>query len=187
VHYGFCVNLRIDPNDYPLLVAHLGDRVRAKQAFSHLIRSGSAALPAVREGLASANSDVRMYCARALDHLVDAEAWPALLAMLDDPDPRVRLHTLHAISCDRCKDNVPRPEKAEVLPRAIEILRGDPIYHVRLMAVEVVARWVHEDSTAETALISARDGDVSPAVRKKAHWFAPGGTIFRKTKPETAR
>lgn len=36
------------------------------------------------------------YCARALDHLVDEDSLPELIAMLEDPDPSVRADTLHA-------------------------------------------------------------------------------------------
>jgi hypothetical protein len=52
------------------------------------------------------------------------------------------------------------------------------------MAAEIVGRWVHVDETAERALLEARDCDPSPAVRKKAGWYAPGGPIYRKTLPK---
>lgn len=159
----------------------LDDPVRAKQAYHHLIRGGSDALPAVRGGLTHPSGDVRMYCVRALDRLVDDEAWPEVIAMLDDNDPRVRLHALHAVACDRCKDDVCLPEKGDVLPRAIAILREDPFYHVRAMAVEVVGAWVHDEPEAAVALTAARDDDPAPGVRKKARWYAPGGVIFQKT------
>ncbi len=58
---------------------------------------------------------------------------------------------------------------------------SDPFRHVRAMAVEVVAGWVHEDREAVTALSAARDDDPAPGGRKKAGWYAPGGVIFRKT------
>lgn len=171
---------RIDRRDFDGLVRHLGDRVRVKQALRHLVAGGAAALPAVRSGLTHPSGDVRMYCARALDQLVDANAWPTLIAMLDDPDPRVRVHTLHAIACDRCKQDVCEPAKGEVLPRALAILRDDPFHHVRAMAIEVVGRWAHEDAGAAAALEAARDADPKPMVRKKAGWYAPGGVIFEK-------
>ena len=57
----------------------------------------------------------------------------------------------------------------------------DPDAHVRAYAVELVGRWVHTHSEAEAAIIRSRDHDPSPAVRKKAGWYAPGGTIHRKT------
>jgi HEAT repeat protein len=180
-------NLQIDPSDYEALVEQLGDPIRAKEAYRHLVRGGAAALGAVRVGLAHPSGDVRLYCVRALDRLVDEDSWPEVIGTLGDNDPRVRLHALHALACDRCKDDVRPPVKADVLPRAIELLQEDPFYHVRQMAVEVVARWVHEDDAAARALALARDEDESAAVRKKAGWNAPGGTIYRKALPRPRR
>jgi HEAT repeat protein len=124
-----------------------------------------------------------MHCAQVLDRIVDAEALSELVAMLDDPDPRVRWHTLHALACDRCKDNSCLPAKAAVLPRAIELLRTDSSQQVRMVACEVIGRWVHTDNEASSALIAARENDPAPSVRKKASWYAPGGTIHKKTAP----
>jgi hypothetical protein len=50
------------------------------------------------------------------------------------------------------------------------------------MACEVVGRWVHTSPVAEAALMAAHEGDPEASVRKKAGWYAPGGTIYRKTK-----
>lgn len=61
------------------------------------------------------------------------------------------------------------------------LLGHDPDAHVRAMAVELVGRFVHSNAEAEAALAHARDADSSPAVRKKAGWYAPGGTIHRRT------
>ena len=174
------------PRDFPGWVARLADPLRARQAFWQLVVSGADALPAVRDGLGHPNAEVRMYCTKALDHLVDTDSFPQLVAMLDDPDDRVRWDALHALACDRCKENDCRPDKREVLPLAIRLLRNDPSRHVRGMAAEVVARWVHTDEAAADALIEARDTDPAPTVRKKASWHAPGGPIHRKTRPATA-
>ena len=70
-----------------------------------------------------------------------------------------------------------------MLARAIEVMLDDPDRHVRAYAVELVARWVHTHPEAAAAIIRARDHDPAPAVRKKAGWHAPGGTIHRKTAP----
>lgn len=45
----------------------------------------------------------------------------------------------------------------------------------------MVGRWVHGDEAAAAALAEARDLDPAPMVRKKAGWYAPGGTIYRRT------
>ena len=176
-------DLRIDQNDFQGLVRHLADPVRARQALRYLIAGGSPARLAVRQGLTSSEPDIRMYSVQVLDHLIDDASWPDLIRMLEDPDPRVRVHTLHALACDRCKDDVSPPPKSEVLPCAIALLQGDPFYHVRLFAVEVVGRWVHSDQAAAAALVIAKTEDENPVVRKKAGWYAPGASIFRKAAP----
>ena len=175
-------------DEFDQYVAWLGVAHRAKHAFWHLVLSGEDALPAVRRGLASDNNDVRVGCTKVLDHLVDDESWPELVAALDDPDPRVRMWALHALSCDRCKDNSCRADKADVLPRAVRILESDPDRHVRAHAVGLVGRWVHDDDgVAVAALINAHDNDPHPAVRKSAGWVTPGGPIYEKTKPRATR
>jgi HEAT repeat protein len=161
---------------------------RATQAYWHLVLSGAPALPAVRRGLKSENADVRMHCARLLDHLVDEASWPELVGMLDDPDPRVRVHAVHALACDRCKDNSCRADKADVMPKAIRLLATDPDHQVRGYAVGLVGRWVHDDDgVAAAALVAAHEHDPHPSVRKSAGWFAPGGTIYEKTRPKATR
>ena len=107
-----------------------------------------------------------------------------LVAMLGDPDARVRGSALHALACDRCKEGSCRPVEAEVLPRAMALLATDPDAHVRAHAIGLVGRWVHTNSTAEAALLQAMRSDSSAAVRKKAGWLMPGGTIYRKTVPK---
>jgi hypothetical protein len=67
-----------------------------------------------------------------------------------------------------------------VLPGAIAVLRDDPSPRVRAGAAELVGAWARTHPDAAAALESAVAGDPSPAVRKKASWFAPGGTIYRR-------
>lgn len=168
-------------------VEELGVKHRSKQAFWHLVLSGAPALPAVRRGLSSPNGRVRAECTRVLDHLVDEESWPELIGMLDDDEAAVRTWAMHALACDRCKDNECRPDKRDVFPKALEALRNDDDPFVRAIAVEVVARWVYDDEHAEHALIDACANDPSPAVRKKASWFVPGGTVYEKNSPKVPR
>jgi HEAT repeat protein len=175
------VELAVEDGNFPTWVELLADPIRAKRVYWHLVLSGRSALPAIRTGLQHPNADVRMYCAKTLDHLVDEDSFPELIAMLEDTDARVRWDALHALACDRCKNKTCWPNKSEVLPRAIRLLRSDPSAHVRAVAVEVVGRWVHDDVTAATALSDARDTDPESSVRKKAGWYAPGGTIYLKT------
>lgn len=172
-----------DHDDYDGWVRLLADPIRAQRAFWHLVLSGPHALDSVKRGLDSSNDDVRRWSTKAMDHLVDADGLITLVRMLNDTDPGVRLEACHALACDRCKDNGCRADAAAVLPRAIEVMLDDPDAQVRAYAIELVGRWVHTHAEAEAAIVHARDHDASAAVRKKAGWYAPGGTIHRKTAP----
>jgi hypothetical protein len=168
------------------LVELLGDPHRYFRAYQRLLRLGDQAARAARSGLDHQSAQVRQHCCKILDHLMDAADVPRLVAVLDDPAPEVRVAALHALACDRCKNGACRPDTA-VLPKAADLLASDPEPLVRAMAAELVGIWAHTDPTAVVALVSAAASDVSPAVRKKAAWYAPGGPIYRRTQPPSAR
>jgi HEAT repeats len=169
------------------LVLELGGRTRQGPAYRELLRRGLAALPAIRAGLHHPQAAVRAQCCRLLDQLLVADALPQLIAMLDDEDVGVRVTAVHALACDRCKQDSCRPSEASVLPAGLRLVEGDPNPHVRAMAIELVGRFVHGNPAAARTLLRAREADPSPTVRKKAGWYAPGGTIYRRTAPRPAR
>ena len=173
-------------NDFRAWVELLADPIRAKRAYWHLVLSGVPALEPVRDGLRHESADVRAYCTKALDRLVDRDSYGALLAMVDDAEPHVRLEAVHALACDRCKEGgVPR--SSDALVAALRLLRDDADRHVRAMAVELVGRFVHGDPRSATALVESHESDPDPTVRKKAGWYAPGGAIHRRTRPRAGR
>jgi hypothetical protein len=110
-----------------------------------------------------------------------------LIAMADDPDARVRTAAFHALACDRCKGDTCAPGAGQVLQPALRHLATDPDPHVRAMAAELAGKFVHTDGRAVTALETSHAQDPSPAVRKKAGWFTPGGTIYQRTIPRAPR
>lgn len=169
------------------LVDMLADPHRCFQAYQRLLRIGPLASAAARGGLQHPSEQVREYCCLVLDRLLDAESAAALLAALDDSAERVRLAAAHGLACERCKEGAWRPDAADVLPRAIALLSGDESAHVRAMAVELVGQWVHSHPAACLAIERAAVADAAPAVRKKAAWYAPGGTIYRRTRPRPHR
>ncbi|MFC0553355.1 HEAT repeat domain-containing protein [Planotetraspora thailandica] len=163
------------------VVEALGSAPRTSSAYRHLLNRGPAAVPAIRAGLRHLDPVVREQCCKLLDHLLVEDAVDEMIAMLDDPVPSVRVAAVHALSCDRCKTDACRPAEALVLAPGLRLLRHDPDAHVRAMAVELVGRFVHTSVEAEAALMRARQADPSTAVRKKSGWYAPGGTIYRRT------
>ena len=169
------------------LVEVLADPHRCFQAYQRLLRLGPQASAAARCGLRHPCAQVREYSAMVIDHLMDVESVPLLIELLDDAAERVRLAAVHALACERCKEGSCRPEAEAVLPRAIALLAGDESAHVRAMAVEVVGQWVHSHPAACSAIERAAAHDPAPAVRKKASWYAPGGTVYRRTRPRPHR
>ena len=168
-------------NHHEAFVAQLAVPHRASGAYRGLISCGLDALPAVRAGLRHESADVRHRCCQFLDHFLTPEVVGDLISMLDDADHRVRSSALHALACHRCKEGSCRPGEAQVLPRAIAVLANDRSPHVRAMAIEVGGRWVHTNLAAEAALVKAMESDPNSTVRKKAGWYGPGGTTYRRT------
>ncbi|MEV7601852.1 HEAT repeat domain-containing protein [Kitasatospora sp. NPDC089797] len=173
--------------DNEALVSCLGDPHRAVAAYWELLRRNEDALDAIRAGLSHASAAVREGCCRLLDHLVDTESMGQLIAMADDPDARVRIAAFHALACDRCKGDTCAPGADRVLEPALRHLACDPDPQVRLRAVELVGKFVHSDARALAAVEESHAEDPNPAVRKKAGWFAPGGTVYRRTAPHASR
>ncbi|WP_236656097.1 HEAT repeat domain-containing protein [Streptacidiphilus jiangxiensis] len=89
------------------------------------------------------------------------------------------------MACDRCKGDTCAPGAGLVLEPALRHLATDPDEHVRARAAELVGRFVHTDARAAAALERSHTQDPSPTVRKKAGWYAPGGTIHTRTRPRT--
>jgi HEAT repeat protein len=170
-------------SDDTALIDELATPHRAGQAYKALMARGAAATAAVVRGLGHESADARYHCCRLLDQLLTPDALAPLIGMLDDPDERVRYTALHSLSCDRCKDDVCLPSDGPLLAKALELLAADPSAHVRAHAIEAVGRSVHEDEAARAAIERAATGDASPAVRKKARWYAPGGPVYRRTVP----
>lgn len=106
-----------------------------------------------------------------------------LIAMADDPDAGVRISAFHALACDRCKGDTCAPGPDRALEPALRHLASDPDPHVRSMAAELVGKFAHTAARAVTALEASHSQDPSPAVRKKAGWYTPGGTIYERTVP----
>jgi HEAT repeats len=166
------------------LVETLAVPHRATTAYNCLLKLDHEALPAVQAGLRHDCPDVRFHCCRFLDRYLRPDIVSDLIAMLNDRDERVRTTTLHTLACDRCKEGSCLPDEPHVLPAAMKLLAGDPSAHVRAMAIEVVGRFAHGNPSAVEAIKNAARSDKSSAVRKKAGWYVPGGTIYQRCLPK---
>jgi hypothetical protein len=108
-----------------------------RKALVKLVGLGLEALPAVREGLRHPDWRIRRDCLRFLDHQSDDESGRLAASCLDDPHPEVRKWAVHAVGCDRCKEE-PRRD-FDAVPLLLRALRGDPSLRVRRSAAVALA------------------------------------------------
>ena len=147
----------------------------------------SAAVPALKRGLSHANPRVREACCVVLDHHLEQDCIPDLMANLDHEDAGVRAWAVHALACDRCKEGSCRPGEGDTLPIAIKMMLHDPHSMVRARAIGLVGEAFHRYPAAVQALEAALRTEPSPGNRKIIRWWLPGGPRFERTKPRQAR
>ena len=173
--------------DYDLAVEQLGVAHRAQHARWTLMSGGSEAVPALKRGLSHANPRVREACCVVLDHHLEQDCIPDLMANLDHEDAGVRAWAIHALACDRCKEGSCRPGEGDTLPRAMNMMLSDPDPRVRAFAIALVGEAVHRYEPAVDALRQALETEPSAGNRKMIRWWLPGGPRFERTKPRPAR
>ena len=160
------------PNDFDGWVSQLGHSSRRRRAKLHLLSSGAPAVPALRRGLRHPKATVRQQCVRIFDQLVDEETLPELVLALDDEDPGVRARALHALACDRCKQNECRPAEDLWVPTALELLgnRADP--DLRAAAIDALGKVAARRPEVAGALAIVAETDTDKGLRGKARRFA---------------
>jgi len=173
--------------DYDMAVEHLGVAHRAKAARWTLMLGGSSAVPAVKRGLSHPNPRVREACCIVLDHHLESDCIPDLMANLDHDDAGVRGWAIHAMACDRCKEGSCRPGESDTLPIVIKMMLEDRDATVRARAIALVGEAVHRHAEAVGALQRALDTEPVAANRKIIRWWLPGGPRYERTKPKPAR
>jgi HEAT repeat protein len=110
---------------------------------------------------------VRRLCASILDHLADEAALVDLVAALDDEDGAVVKRALHALACDRCKEDDCRPGEELFVPRALELLHHvDP--DVRAGAIDALGKVVARRPDVAEALAATARHDRDPGLRGMA-------------------
>lgn len=155
-------------NDFDGWVRQLAIPHCRQQAKRHLLVAGPPALPALRRGLRHPQAIVRRLCVAILDHLLDEESVPDLVAALDDDDPTVCARALHALACDACKQNECRPSDDLVVPRALDLLRRHPNADVRAAAINALAQVAQRRPDVIVALTAVGESETDPGLRNMA-------------------
>ena len=117
-------------------------------------------------GLSHPKPRVRFECAHGLDAFGGRESRDVLVALMDDPVPRVRRMALHALSCDACKDALLDVDD-DIRHRIAEHALTDESVQVRRHAVWAVGQAGGEQARSTLEAVLAHDGD--PAVLRQAH------------------
>lgn len=153
--------------DFEGWVAQLSKPSRRQRAKIYLRAAGQPAVPAVRHGLQHPDPIVRRLCASILDHLADELSFVDLVAALDDDDPEVLKRALHALACDRCKENACRPGEELFVPRALELLQH-PNPDVRASAIDTLGKVVARRPDVADALADVARMDRNAGLRGMA-------------------
>ena len=159
------------PTDFDGWVSQLAVSSCRQRARIHLLTSGAAAVPALRRGLSHRTPIVRQQCVRIFDQLVDEESLPGLVLALDDDDPVVRARALHALACDRCKQNECRPGEDLWVPRALQLLR-DTNPDLRAAAIDALGKVVSRRPEVATALADVAEREPDKGLRCMARRYA---------------
>ena len=160
-----------DPRDFDGWVSQLAVSSCRQRARIHLLTSGSAAVPALRRGLAHRTPIVRQQCVRIFDQLVDDASLPELVLALDDADPVVGARALHALACDRCKQNECRPGEDLWVPRALELLRS-PNPDLRAASIDALGKVVSRRPDVAAALLDVAESERNKGLRCMARRYA---------------
>jgi HEAT repeat protein len=152
--------------DYSGLVEQLSDSTRFAETWQALNRAGTAALPAVREGLSHPNWRVRRMCAMFLDHHWDEPTLRRLVLALTDPKLKVRKAAVHSLGCDRCKGG---ENPIDAVPLLAQRLAEDKSVKVRRTAVLTLAIQ-QPDKRIARILRKALRNETDPKLRGFAKW-----------------
>lgn len=159
-------------NDFDGWVAQLANSERRQRAKIYLRGAGRPALAAVRRGMHHPKPIVRRLCASILDHLADDATLADLVAALDDDDAEVVKRALHALACDRCKEDDCRPGEHLFVPRALELLHH-PDPDIRASAIDTLGKVAPRRPDVADALAEIAQQDRDARLRGMARKRVP--------------
>ena len=152
--------------DLEMLVELMGVRYPVcSWANRFLQRAGKRGHDAVLFGMKHRSAKVRRACTDFLDHEVkrwDEATFRELESAIDDPTPRVRASVLHALGCQRCKEDALDDQAIDLYLHGM----GDPSAKVRRTAVGGMWQF-RRDPRVHDGLVGALE-DESSRVRKTA-------------------
>lgn len=133
------------------LVEALGDTGRRTEAMRALVGGVTATelrtvqlsddvFDGLVRGTRHSNPVVRWWSVQLLDHCPEERATTALVALFDDPVPRVRRNAVHAVGCPACKPSADLSCDPALLARLQRIADDDPNAKVRAEASLSMAR-----------------------------------------------
>jgi hypothetical protein len=154
-------------NDFDGWVAQLGVSSRRARAKAYLMAHGPSSLPALRRGFSHPKAIVRRQCVNLLNHIVDTESLPYLVAAGGDEDPSVAARALHSLACDRCKENDCRPGEDQWAPRAFELLH-DPNPDLRAATIDALGKVAQRRPMVAAALGRVAEHDKDQGLRGMA-------------------
>jgi HEAT repeat protein len=155
-----------EKQDYRYLVEQLADSTGFIDAWRVLGRAGTAALPAIREGLSHSDWRVRRWSAAFVDHHWDEPTLQRLILALTDPKLKVRRAAVHSLGCDRCKGG---ENPIDAVPLLAQRLAEDKSIKVRRTAAWTLAAQQPEKRVARILRKALRD-ETDPKLRLAAKW-----------------
>jgi HEAT repeat protein len=155
-----------ETREYRHLVEKLADSTGFMETWRALNGAGSAALPAIRDGLSHPDWRVRRWSAMFLDHHWDEPTLRRLVLALTDPKLKVRRAAVHSLGCDRCKGG---ENPIDAVPLLAQLLVDDKSIKVRRMAVLTLAIQQPDRRIARVLRKALRD-ETDPKLRRFAKW-----------------
>ncbi len=137
-HYAHLVDQLAYKENRSATIVNLVGAINARDLAK--VKLEGAAKTALINGLQHSNAKVRWWCLQLMDHIADASFIPAIVPILDDPIGKVRLHAVHALTCEACK-----PDKCglelgrDIVVKLQAVAVSDPDERVRREAQSALA------------------------------------------------
>jgi HEAT repeat protein len=106
-----------------------------------------------------------------LDRLVDEESVSTLVEALDDEAPEVSARALHALACDRCKQNDCRPGEDLWVPRAVQLVETSTNPDLRAAAIDALNKVVSRRPDVAAVLRATAETDPNRGLRSMARRY----------------